>query len=374
MIRVLQVIGSMNRGGAETMIMNLYRNINREKVQFDFVESTSEPAAFDDEIRTLGGRIFRCPRYNGKNHFTYTKWWNRFFSEHANEYGIIHGHIGSTAAIYLKIAKKFGLFTIAHSHNTRTQINLNEIIYAIYSYPVRFIADQHFACSKAAGISRYGRAIGIDPKRCIVLNNAINTDAFRFNNAERIRMRNELQLNGRIVIGHVGRFSEQKNHAFLLRIFKNIVSKDPNAVLLLVGDGVLRDAIETYIADNNLSENVILTGVQSNVSPFYQAMDLFLFPSLYEGLPVTLVEAQTSGLPCVISDKVPSESILSPDLVTVQPLNHSPAQWADHVFTRLKEPRTDHSDVVKSCGYDISETAKWLEGFYLDQFQRYLNA
>lgn len=370
MIRVLQVIGSMNRGGAETMIMNLYRNINREKVQFDFVECGSEPAAFDNEIQALGGRIFHCPRYNGKNHFTYVKWWDDFFETHADEYGIVHGHIGSTAAIYLKIAKKFGLFTIAHSHNTRTQVNLNEIIYAIYSYPVRFIADQHFACSKAAGVSRYGRKTGNDPRRCIILNNAINTDAFRFSKSERDVMRDRLRISDKIVIGHVGRFSEQKNHSFLLQVFKNLVSKMPNAVLLLVGDGTLRSSIEKYIADNNLSKNVILAGVQSSVSPYYQAMDVFLFPSLYEGLPVTLVEAQTSGLPCVISDKVPRESILASDLVTIQRLNQSPEQWADHVLMRLKEQRTDHSEVIKSCGYDIFETAKWLEGFYLDKCQR----
>lgn len=367
MVRVLHVIGSMNRGGAETMIMNLYRNISREKVQFDFIECSSEVAAFDNEIQALGGRIFRCPRYTGKNHFTYVKWWNNFFREHANEYRIVHGHIGSTAAIYLKIAKKFGLFTIAHSHSTRTQLNLNEIIYAAYSYPVRFIADQHFACSKAAGISRYGQAIGNDPCRCVVFHNAIDADHFRFDKSKRDAMRNRLRINDRIVIGHVGRFNEPKNHTFLLRVFKNIVAKEPNAVLLLVGDGTLRGNIETYIAKHNLGENVILTGVQSDVSPYYQAMDLFLFPSLYEGLPVTLVEAQTSGLPCVISDMVPGESILAPDLVTVQCLDWSTEQWADHVLMRLKGQRTDHSEVIKSCGYDISETAKWLEGFYLDK-------
>ena len=370
MIRVLQVIGSMNRGGAENMIMNLYRAIDREKVQFDFVENSSGPAAFDEEIHALGGRIYRCPHYNGKNHFAYVKWWNTFFSEHPREHLIVHGHLGSTAAIYLSIAKKNGVYTIAHSHNTRTQVNLNEITYAIYSYPVRFIADQHFACSKAAGVSRYGRKIGNDPRRCIILNNAINTDSFRFNKSERDVMRDRLRISDKIVIGHVGRFSEQKNHSFLLQVFKNIVSKVPSAVLLLVGDGTLRGSIEKYIADHNLGENVILAGVQSSVSPYYQAMDLFLFPSLYEGLPVTLVEAQTSGLPCVISDKVPSESILSPDLVTVQHLNQSPEQWADHVLMRLTEHRTDHSEVIKSCGYDISETAKWLEVFYLDMCQR----
>lgn len=368
-IRVLHVIGIMNRGGAETMIMNLYRNIDRSKVQFDFVENEGNEAAFDAEIYALGGRIFHCPRYTGKNHFSYVKWWNNFFAKHANEYRIVHGHIGSTAAIYLSVAKKYGLFTIAHSHNARTQLNLKEIIYAAYAYPVRFIADQCFACSRAAGVSRYGQKIGNDSERCIVFHNAIDTRQFRFDPSERNAMRTRLRVNDRIVIGHVGRFDRQKNHSFLLRIFQNIVLKAPNAVLLLVGDGTLRENIETYISDHGLSENVILTGIQSNVAPYYQAMDIFVFPSLSEGLPVTLVEAQASGLPCVISDHVPRESIITDGLVTVQNLDDSAGTWAKHILARIGTARTDHSAEVAAHGYDISETAKWLEEFYVRKYE-----
>ncbi len=148
-IRILHVIGIMNRGGAETMIMNLYRNIDRNKVQFDFVENSSEPAAFDEEILSLGGKIYRCPHYNGKNHFAYVKWWNTFFQKHPGEYPIVHGHLGSTAAIYLSVAKKHGAYTIAHSHSAGS----GSAMYRMFAYPTRYIAAKLFGCSKDAGLS-----------------------------------------------------------------------------------------------------------------------------------------------------------------------------------------------------------------------------
>ena len=164
-IRVLHVIGIMNRGGAETMIMNLYRQIDREKVQFDFVEHSIEAAAYDEEIQRLGGRIFRCPHYTGKNHLAYVKWWNGFFEKHTGEYRIVHGHIGSTAAIYLSIAKKHGLFTVAHSHNSNGPLNPRELLYRILSYRTRFVADFFFACSKQAGEDRFGKRVTNDTKK-----------------------------------------------------------------------------------------------------------------------------------------------------------------------------------------------------------------
>ena len=370
MIRVLQVIGSMNRGGAENMIMNLYRQIDRTKVQFDFVENCADRAAFDDEIEALGGRVYRCPHYNGKNHFTYVRWWNRFFVEHAAEYPIVHGHLGSTAALYLHAARKHGCFTVAHSHNTQTQINITEILYAIYAYPTRFIADQLMTCSRAAGVSRYGKKRGGDERRCLLLPNAISLKHFAFEVETREKLRGELGLTDMTVVGHVGRFNEQKNHRFLLEIFREIAERELRARLLLVGDGELRGELERQIEEYGLRDKVIMTGLQSDVAPYYQAMDVFVFPSFYEGLPVTMVEAQTAGLPCVISDKVPRESALAEDLVTVLALNESAAAWAEHVLERARLPRRDHSEVIRQRGYDIEKTAKWLEEFYLGVYER----
>lgn len=361
-IRVLHVIGIMNRGGAETMIMNLYRNIDRSKVQFDFVENTSQSAVFDEEIQLLGGRIYRCPHYNGKNHIAYCKWWNHFFDTHKNEYAIVHGHLGSTAAIYLSIAKKHGAYTIAHSHSAGN----GSAMYRMFAYPTRYIADKFFACSKDAGISRYGKKVGNDSNRCQVLNNAIDAKRFVFNRETRKQVRNDLHIaENAVVIGHVGRFVEAKNHLFLIEAFADIRKRDPNAVLLLVGDGERRSEIQAAIAEKHLGEAVILTGVRSNVWDFYQAMDVFVFPSVYEGLPVSLVEAQASGLPCCVSSNVPRDSAIT-DLVEFIPLENGPDKWAEIALQRARAPRPDMLGEIQNAGFDVSSTANWLKDFYLN--------
>ena len=363
-IRILHVIGIMNRGGAETMIMNLYRNIDRTKVQFDFVENTSDPAVFDEEILSLGGRIYRCPHYNGKNHFTYTKWWHSFFQSHKGEYPILHGHLGSTAAIYLAIAKRYGAYAIAHSHNVNRMRSASDIVYSFFAYPTRFVADIFFTCSFAAGISRYGKRIGNDKTRCTVMPNAIDTNRFIFDPDVRQQIRSHLGLSDRqFVVGNISRFSAQKNHDFLLDIFSKIHAKKPTSVLLLVGDGELRPQIEEKITALNLTDSVILAGIRDHTYAYYQAMDVILMPSLYEGLPVSLVEAQTAGLPCCVSDAVPEESAIT-ELVQFRSLADPAEEWASWVLSRAGTPRRDMGKAVRAAGYDIAETSAWLEKFY----------
>ena len=360
-IRILHVIGVMNRGGAETMIMNLYRNIDRSKVQFDFVQNEGEEAAYDREILELGGRIYHCPRYKGKNHLNYVKWWNNFFKNNKDTYQIVHGHIGSTASIYLSIAKKSGAYTIAHSHSAGE----GSLLYRIFSYSTRNIADMFFACSKDAGISRYGERIGKNTERCIVLNNAIDTKKFAFSNERRVAMRNKLGiLEDSLVIGHVGRFVEAKNHAFLLDVFEEIFKVNINAKLLLVGDGELRASIEHIVEEKQLKDVVIFAGIQPNVWDYYQAMDVFLFPSIYEGLPVSMVEAQAAGLPCFVSSNVPYETAIT-DLVDFISLDISPKNWALKILDNCNAERLDVTDKIKKAGYDVSYTANWLTDFYL---------
>lgn len=358
-IRILHVIGIMDRGGAEAMIMNLYRNIDRTKVQFDFVENEGEEAAFDAEIRSLGGRIYRCPRYRGKNHFAYTKWWNQFFREHS--YPIVHGHIGSTAAIYLSIAKKHGAYTIAHSHSAGGGSGF----YRLFAFPTRYIADHFFACSADAGISRYGRKVASDANRCQVLNNAIDTGKFTYDPRTGKQVRNMLNIpDDALVIGHVGRFVDAKNHLFLIDVFEQVRSRRPDAVLLLVGDGELRPRIEAAIARKHLEDAVIMTGIQPNVWDYYQAMDVFVFPSVYEGVPVSMVEAQTAGLPCCVSANVPRETAIT-DLVGFISLEEGAQRWADHVLRRAAEPRRHMGAEMVQAGFDVAATSRWLEDFYM---------
>lgn len=366
-IRILQVIGIMNRGGAEAMIMNLYRNIDRTRVQFDFVENTFEQAAYDEEIRLLGGRIYHCPHYNGKNHFAYQKWWNEFFALHSGEYRIIHGHIGSTAAIYLKNAKKYGVYTIAHSHSSGTDHSLKAVLYEIMSRPTRNIADWFFACSEAAGVDRYGDKV-VSGNQYKVLHNAVDTQCFCYDATTRKAVRKELQWEDKKIFGHIGRFTPEKNHQFVLQIFCEILKKDSECKLLMIGDGPLRSSMEALAKELGISDHVLFTGVREDVNRLVQAMDLLIFPSIFEGLPVTLVEAQTAGLPCVISDHIPRESILIENLVTVMSLEASEADWAQHCLSRTDELRYDRSQEITEKGYDIRATAKWLEEFYLEKY------
>lgn len=363
-MRVLQVIGIMDRGGAEAMIMNLYRNIDRSKIQFDFVENENNGAFFDEEILDLGGKIYHCPRFNGKNIFSYQRWWKAFFDEH-KEFKIVHGHIGSTATFYLKEAKKHGLVTIAHSHNTRSQ-GWKQLFYDVLSYPVRNIANHLFMCSLQAGIDRYGES-AVKKKGCL-FPNAINTKEFCFNEDMRSRKREEMGFStDNLLVGHIGRFVEQKNHLFLLEIFKEIVAFNRNAILLLVGDGPLRKDIEEKINALNLQGKVVLLGLRSDVNELLALMDVLVFPSKYEGLPVTLVEAQCNGLPCVISQNIPPDSILIKELAHTLSLEDSPAVWAKTALNCTCEDRASYAEKVKEAGYDVAESAKRLEEFYLEK-------
>lgn len=368
-IRVLHVIGIMNRGGAEAMIMNLYREIDKTKIQFDFVENSDQQAAYDEEIRSLGGKIYRCPHFTGKNFLAYKRWWKRFFEDHGAEYGIVHGHIGSTAAIYLNEAKKAGCFTIAHSHSSGTDHSLRSALYHSISYPTRWIADFFFACSKPAGIDRYGKKVAGSPN-CIVFRNAVDVSKFAYSEHIRKAVRDEWKLENITVVGHIGRMVHEKNHMALLDIFSAFHQRTPNSKLFLVGDGPLRNEIEHRVHELKLDQYVIFAGIRSDVNRLIQAMDVFVFPSLYEGLPVTLVETQTAGLPCVISDKVPEDSILVKSLVSVMKLNDPPEQWSDCMQNCLKTKRQDRSKEVAAAGFDIAQTTKWLEEFYLEHNPR----
>lgn len=364
-IRILQVFAQMNRGGAETMIMNLYRNIDRSKVQFDFVVHTEKKCEFDDEIEKLGGRIFSMPRYNGKNHIYYKKSWEQFFNKHS-EYKIIHGHVRSTASIYLRIAKRYGLITIAHSHSTSSGTGFSSIVKNLLQYPIRYIADYFFACSETAGVWLFGK------KTCknnnfYILNNSIDAKRFIYDKKTRSKKRREFQIDNKLVIGHIGRFNIPKNHEFLIEIFKTVYDKNNNVVLMLVGDGELRHVIEKKVEDLGLMGSVIFTGVRSDISELLQAMDVFVFPSLYEGLGIAIIEAQASGLPCIVANTIPREAYIT-HLVEGLSLKVSKNKWADRILKICNDyERINTYEEIKINGYDIKETGKFLERFYLDR-------
>jgi len=363
-IRVLQVLAQMNRGGAETMVMNLYRNIDRNKVQFDFITHTENRCDFDSEIESLGGYIYHVPKYTGINHFKYKKAWHDFFKQHP-EYKIIHGHVRSTASIYLNIAKKFGLVTIAHSHSIASRGNgVEQFVKNIAQYSIRYKADYFFACSDEAGKWLFGKK-AVKSNRYRLIKNAINTREFIFSESKRNEVRKYLNIEDKFVIGHVGSFTYPKNHNFLIQIFNEVQKRNKFAVLLLVGEGELRSEIEKQISDIGLKDKIIFVGKVSDVSAYLQAMDVFVFPSLFEGLGMAVIEAQAAGLPCVVSDNVPKEAYVT-DLINVISLKRSAEFWASEVLNCCNgNTRANMSDIIKKAGYDICDSAKKLEIFYL---------
>jgi len=362
-IRVLQVLAGMNRGGAETLVMNLYRNLDRTKVQFDFILFRKEECDYNEEIRKLGGNIYWIPRYNGKNHFRYKKAWRTFFKEHP-EYRIIHGHVRSTASIYLKIAKKYNLSTIAHSHSTSSRGSIVEQIFKnAIQYPIRHTADYIFACSLDAGKWLFGvKALQKDNFKLIP--NAIEIKDYKFDKALRKKIRTQMDVRDKCIIGHIGSFTPPKNHAFLLDVFKTIYDHNKDVAMLLIGDGELRPQIEKRIKELNLADAILLTGVRSDIPALLQAMDIFVFPSLFEGLGIAVIEAQASGLPCVLADSIPSEAHVT-DLVETLSLNDSLKTWADTIIAHKGGSRRDSQQEIIKSGYDIAETAVILEEHYL---------
>lgn len=361
-IRILHVLGGLNRGGAETMIMNLYRKIDRSKIQFDFVIHTSNKCDYDDEIKVLGGRIYSLPRYTGKNHFIYKKAWNSFYKQHP-EYKIVHGHVRSTAVIYLRSAKKYGKVTIAHSHNTSSGKGFSAIVKNAMQYPIRYIADYLFACSYPAGTWLFGNK-ACKKENFFILNNAIDLKAFIFDEKKRVQKRNEFGIEDRSIIGHIGRFDLQKNHEFLIDIFKEVHDKNDKAVLMLIGDGYLRPYIEKKVADLELANSVIFTGIRSDVPEILNAIDVFLFPSLFEGLGIVAIEAQACGIHCIVADTVPKEAYLT-DLIEKISLKSSVNSWSENVLKYLsKYERRNTYDEISRKGYNIEETSKWVEEFY----------
>lgn len=359
LIRILQVVTHMERGGLESMLMNYYRHIDREKVQFDFLVHRQERAVFDDEIESLGGKIYRLPRLVPWSK-AYLSELKCFFDEHP-EYEAVHVHQDCLSSVILKAAAQHHIpVRIAHSHNANQDKNLKYPIKLWYKRSIPKYATNLFACGKDAGDWMFSGA----PYQ--IINNAIDAAAYAYEPEKRAEMRCQLGLTDELVVGHVGRFNQQKNHPFLLEVFAALLKKEPHAVLLLVGGGEDMPKIQAKAQTLGIAERVRFLGVRSDVADLMQAMDVFVFPSLYEGLPVTMVEAQASGLPCVISDKVPSECILTDGLVDILPLLANPDAWAAKILEKRRILRTGHHTEITAHGFDITTEAVKLQKFYLE--------
>lgn len=365
MLRILQVMGAMVVSGAETMLMNYYRHIDRERVQFDFVVHTAEEQPYDREIMDLGGKIYHTERFRGNNYLSYRRWWRDFFREHP-EYTIVHGHIGSSAAIYLHEAKRQGRYAIAHSHNTyaESHVTAKGLMRRVVFYPTRYVADYFFGCSQEAGQERFGRRVA-DSERFSIMMNAIDCKRFAFSEEKRAQTRAKYGLGDAFVVGHVGRFTPQKNHERLVDIFARIHEREPSARLLCVGEGSLRPQIEAKLCALGLEDAAVFAGVQFATEDYYAAMDAFLFPSLFEGLGIVLVEAQANGLMCVTTDMVPSLADIGAGLFRQLHLTDGNETWADAVLAcKEREHKREASQVAIESGWEIAVAAPKVQMFY----------
>lgn len=358
MIRVLQVVTIMNRGGIESMLMNLYRSIDREKIQFDFLVHRKEQGSFDDEIRELGGNIYYVPAINPIHHRKYLRALDLFFAEH--KYEIVHSHLNPFSMYILRAAQKAGISSrVAHSHTDDWigGIKYPFIKYCKWKLP-RYTTKQ-FACSEKAGKWLFGDT----PFQ--IMHNTIDLKKNEFNNENRILYKNQLGLNDSFVLGHIGRFSKVKNHSFLIDIFAEVVKKQKNAKLLLIGDGALKSEIEQKVNRLNLSDRILFLGVRKDIPELLSCMDVFVFPSLREGLPVTLIEAQASGIQIFCSNTI-DVNVKCVDSVHFISLKKTPEFWANEILEyNSGYERKSYLAELQNAGYDVVQTAKWLEDFYL---------
>lgn len=365
MMRVLQVIGVMDRGGAETMVMNLYRAMDRSEIQFDFLVHEQREGDYDAEIRQLGGRFYRLPRFTGVNEHAYRKQCRELFAQHP-EWAVVHGHIGSSAPIYLSEAKRAGRYTIAHSHAQNFQPGLAGLAFNVVAHPVRRVADYFMACSREAGLDRFGQRI-VEGDRFSIVPNGIDLSRYTCDEDAHKAAKRDRGLLGVPVFGHVGRLAPEKNHAFLLEVFAEIRRALPDAVLLLAGRGPLEDNLRAQAERLGLSEAVQFLGVCDNVPELLRAMDVFLLPSTSEGLAMAAVEAQASGLPCVLSTGVPELALVCANAQRLS-LEDGVSAWVHHALSAYEracsQPRADAIGEVRQHGFDIVETSQWLASFY----------
>jgi glycosyltransferase involved in cell wall biosynthesis len=362
-LRILHVVVNMNRGGAETLLMNLYRNIDRSLIQFDFL--TCHEGEFDYEINKMGGKIHRIPYISDVGHFKYVQLLKTFF-ENNQQYRIVHSHLDKMSGIVLKSAKKAKIpIRISHSHNTRSEGSIPAKFYKWFAgRSITSVSTNFVACSKAAANWLFKDK----SSTTMLLKNGINPHQFEFSNEKREKIRNELKIDSdTFVLGHIGRLSPQKNHTFLVEVFSHYYKQNNNSKLLLVGDGPLSPLLKEKVQKLNLEKQVIFTGIRSDIDFLTQAFDVFVFPSFHEGLPVAVIEAQASGLPLVLSDQISSEvNINMGDLRFLSIKNQE--IWVESLLdiSTNKLKRNCNIEALQRSGFDIKSSADKLTKYYLE--------
>lgn len=361
MIRVLQMGMTDNLGGIETYLINYYRHINKKNIQFDFTNIYSNDLCFQKEIQELGGKVYKVPNYY-KHPIKYIKEVAKLVKE--KNYTIVHCNMSSAVFLFPLIASKLGgaKVIIAHSHNSLSDKGLlKTIIHNFNKHFIPLFANVYFSCSQKAGEWFFSKKI-ICSEDYKIINNAIEINKFSFDKIKRYDIRKKLNIDENdFVIGNVGRLEKIKNQSFLIDIFKEMSKTTPNAKLIIVGDGSLKKELRKKAEDLDLKNKIIFTGRVENVSDYYNAFDVFALPSLNEGFGIVLIEAQSNGLPCITTDKIPVEARISDNFIQTK-LEKGPKIWADEIL-KIKEKRAI-TQVIEKNKYDIQNKSKDLETIY----------
>ena len=362
MVRVLHSVSNMDRAGIETMIMNYYRHIDRTKVQFDFLANKSKKGAYDEEIKKMGGNIFISPGLNPLKWFKYEKMVKELLKNN-KDIKIVHSHNGAFSLQAQLAAKKSGIKNrIVHVHGTKIDFNLKLPLKLLYKTRLKSTSNNYWGCGTEAVKYYFGQKV-IQSNNYMIIRNAIDEEKFLYNPEKRAEIRKKYNLDGKFVIGNVARFMKQKNHTFTLDLFKKIYELNKNAILMLLGDGELLSEMKQKAKDLQIEKNVMFMGNIDNVYEMYQAMDLFLLPSLFEGLPVVGIEAQAAGLKCVMSDTITDEVAIT-DNVEFISLNTPVDEWAKIILSKTSYERKNMKEEIIKAGYSISVEAKKLQEIY----------
>lgn len=363
-IVVAQIMGKWVGGGVEAVIMNYYRNIDKSKIQFDFIcdkDSTNIPY---DEIKKLGGKVIICPPY--QKIFEYEKFLIDLFKK--NNYKIVHSNINSLSIFPLRAAKKAGVpVRIAHSHSTtnKKEWKKNLMKQALRPFSKKYATD-YFACSELAGRWLFGDRT-FEQGKVTIINNAIDLDKFKYDEKLRNEKRKELEIkDDTLVIGHIGRFVAQKNHTFLIDIFNELHKTEKNSILLLIGQGPLMDEIKQKVKTLGISDSVKFLGQRDDVNELYQVFDVFLLPSLYEGLPVVGVEAQATGNLCILSSSMTQETKILNTTIFLQ-LTQTQNEWSTTILKSvINFCKKNNKNEISNVGFNIKNEAIKLEKIYMN--------
>lgn len=357
--RILHVTSVLNLGGIETFIMNIFRSIDREKLVFDFLVVREDNGVFESEILSLGGKIYKIPALKKSGYFSFKKALNDFFSMH-REYDTVHCHLNAISSIVLKAAKENGIEKrIAHAHTAFPKYSFTEkLIKNFFKKSIKKHATDFLACSTGASDWLYGK----DFKLSTIIKNAIDTKLFSFSQKKRAEIRQKLNIANKFVIINVGRFSKEKNHSLLIKIFKEVLYINPNSVLICIGDGKLKEKIKKEISSSALNDKIIILNARLDVYDFLCASDVYVSTSTFEGFGNSAVEAQFNSLPCILSDGFSNEVDVSKNCKFLSSKS-SPKEWATIIANSSRENILP----LPKCSYenfDISATAKVLTDFY----------